>query len=491
MLPDFSILFTRQFKNPLLYLLLITLSFSNFASDAANAGIVIKRLDARFSGIASTKKIGTMGIDSMNTFFETVLKKIPAIETLMRINSSGMVINEVTALTSDFKMRNVSEQKWFTHTKSTQTPYYGTSRDSSGTTMFFWVWPIITNDSIFNGAISAKIKPSEIVKMASIKNKTALILSLNGISVYKQNIEEITSAAYDTVTLSELSQVIIQTQNTPISDTLANSDTPVKDGIDTSKTAPASVNTPTEPPVSSPVIYKSDFLEPTPKKSHAPLTIIITIILSLFFLAAALYVILRNRQAQRLKDATTLPEIDPAELDKIKLYPSFSAEDETLAIVDLQQHSDITEQIGISDHQPEKSISVAADKIDDTLIIVNNDDETKSHPPMLFTVTTPEQEPKQAAAIDEPLDEDLLETSMEISPELKQRNALYQEVHNEVMHWVISETTRLDSRIDELQKRLAIIEKLNAPEIVQFQRDIQDVSKDINSLKSHLTKDDN
>jgi hypothetical protein len=515
--------FNHQFSKKYLFLLLLTIPIHLFASDASDIATIISKMDNRFSGIASTKKIGTMGVDSMNTFFESVLKKIPSIATLMRINSNGKVINEISSDNAEFKMRDVSDQRWFLHAKNTRSSYYGTTRDSSGTTLFFWAWPIIANDSMFNGVITAKIKPSGILAMATVDPETPIGLFLNSQVVYKQNYSIIGAVISDTIPLSSISNIIIQTQNQDsalaVSDPVTAKDTLMQQETRGSDTIVNSAKDTTP----APIVYKSDFLEPVPQKKHAPITIIVTLLLSLLFLFAAVYVILKNRKAQKAKELI-LPEIDPEELKAYKVSTKpFEEETIQLSMPDFKEITIVSETKTSGDKNDDVEIDTDTDHIiidttdemdstdisNDSFVFVEHDDETRSHPPVLFADPTGLAHEKgmsvkdsQAGIIDkqeqttsivevdntkedeEALDEDLLDTSAEISPELKMRNAVYEEVHNEVVYWITSEANRLENRIEELEKRLVIIEKLNTPEIHQIRKDIDDMSRDITTFRS-------
>lgn len=490
-------------------LLVLIIPFQTFASDASDISTIIRKMDERFSGIASTKRIGTMGVDSMNSFFKTVLRKIPSIATLMRINSNGMVINEISSDNSEFKMRDVSDQRWFLHAKNKKSSYYGTTRDSSGTTFLFWAWPIIANDSVFNGVITAKIKPSGILSMATVDTQASVGLFLNSQVVYKQKYSTIGAITADTISLSSISNIIIHTQNqdsiqavsspTDAMDTLKQkelmgSDTVINNAKDT---------------IPAPIVYKSDFLEPVPEKKHAPVTIIVTLLLSLLFLFVAVYVLLKKRTVQKEK-GLTLPEIDPEELNAYKVSTRpFEEETIQLSMPDLRESTMVSESKMSDPKNEDYEIKNDTDNIvvdtsdetdstidtDDSLMITEHDDETRSHPLELFTgsvgLTPDKAMTKKDASVtmvdttanDDP-DDNLLDTSAEISPELVMRNAVYEEVHNEVVYWITFEANRLENRIEELEKRLAIIEKLNTPEIHQVRKDINDMSRDIKTFRS-------
>lgn len=501
--------------------LILLIPFQTFASDASDIVTIIRKMDERFSGIASTKRIGTMSVDSMNSFFKTVLRKIPSIATLMRINSNGMVINEISSDNGEFKMRDVSDQRWFLHVKNKKSSYYGTTRDSTGATFFFWAWPIIANDSVFNGVITAKVRPSGILLMATVDTQTSVGLFLNSQVVYKQKYSTIGEYTSDTISLSSISNIIIHTQN---QDSIQAVLSPA-DAMDTLKqkelTGSDTVLNNAKDTTSAPIVYKSDFLEPVPEKKHAPVTIIVTLLLSLLFLFVAVYVLLKKRTVQKEKELK-LPEIDPEELKAYKVSTKpFEEETIQVPMPDLKESTMVSERKATDNKNEDYEIKNDTDHIfidtddevdsttdsDDSLMITEPDDETRSHPLVLFsdsiglssdnainkkdvTVTTIDNQEEMQEMIDvdntagDDPDDNLLDTSSEISPELKMRNVVYEEVHNEVVYWITSEANRLENRIEELEKRLAIIEKLNTPEIHQVRKDINDLSRDIKTFRS-------
>jgi hypothetical protein len=498
MTTDRTSLFPELLKNTKVFCLIFSLFSFTFAADAGNVSTIIKKIDARFSGIASTKKIGTMGIDSMNTFFSTVINKIPAIENLMRINSNGVVINEISENSTDFKMRSVSEQKWFIHVKTTLTPYYGTNRDTSGVVVFFWSWPMVTGDSIFNGAISAKIKPKDILRMSSVNDSAPIALFLNDMSMFKRFTYDIKNAVYDTIRMSSQSLIIIETQSVEpdiiaetenSSDTLSkNNRTTIHDTVSSAEVSGTAThdNDLFSQEVTSPVVYESDFLEPLPKKKHSPVAALFLIILSAMFLSAAFYIFMRSRNRQIPKIAT-LPELTQEELSQSKFDITQIVEEETLAIVDPHSHQDISDEQILTDNTNANTDNELLFTSDANIEANDADDETKSHPPHIFNRT--ELAPG-TSLINKNIKPELVNSSAnEISPELKLRNSLYREVHNEVMQWVISESVRLENRIEELQHRLSIIENMNTHEVKQISKDIQDISRDVNVFKSDITTD--
>jgi hypothetical protein len=467
----------------------IVMIFSTFpllvsANQIDKATAMIKRLDTRFSDMASTNKVGTMGLDSMNNFFESVQKKIPAIETLMRINSNGVVINEISALQNNYKMRNVSDQKWFLQVKSTRSPYYGLNRDSTGSASFFWAWPILSDDSSFNGAISAKIKPSEILKMASVNETTPIAIIFNTTNVYTRNSLENISTQKDTVLLSKQSKIIIQSPsilNTqPIKDSTQNSslstsgDNPIPPPVTASQpsqetTHSSDKDTLHEVAQSAPVVYKSDFIEPSPSKKHSSATIFYTLILTLLFLAAAFFIIMKYKKSVA-KKSFSLPEIDSFDLTKAKVG-TVLLQDDTLDIVDAPATRPV-EAILDDIENPEDSLPNP-----DFMSLPESDEETKTHHPEVF------QEIENQTVFKEP--DKQIDTTDPL--EQKLRRELYREIHNQIMQWVVGESARLSGRIEELNERLEKSESGNTPELEQIRQEAHEISKEIELFKTHLT----
>jgi hypothetical protein len=469
----------------------IVMIFSTFpllvsANQVDKATTMIKKLDTRFSGMASTNKVGTMGLDSMNNFFESVQKKIPAIETLMRINSNGVVINEISALQNDYKMRNVSDQKWFLQVKSTRSPYYGLNRDSTGSASFFWAWPILSDDSSFNGAISAKIKPSEILKMASVDETTPIAIIFNSTNVYTRNSLENISTQKDTVLLSKKSKIIIQSPlilNTqPIKDSTQNSslgtggDNPKPPPVTAAQlskvTLSAEKDSLHEVAQSAPVVYKSDLIEPTPSKKHSSATIFYTLFLTLLFLAAAFFLIMRYKKSVA-KRSFSPPEIDSFNLTKAKAGTVF-LQDNTLDIVDPPTTRPV-EAVLEDIENPEDSLTNP-----DFMSLPESDEEAKAHHPEVSHENenqTVFKEPDKQIDTTDPLEQKL-------------RRELYREIHNQIMQWVVGESARLSGRIEELNERLEKSESGNTPELEQIRQEAHEISKEIELFKTHLTNNE-
>jgi hypothetical protein len=468
----------------------IILIFSTFpllaaANQIDKATAIIKKLDTRFSGMASTNKVGTMGLDSMNNFFESVQKKIPAIETLMRINSNGMVINEISALQNDYKMRTVSDQKWFLHVKSTRTPYYGLNRDSSGNASFFWAWPILSDDSLFNGAISAKIKPSEILKMASVSDTTPVAIFFNLTNVYKHNTLDNISTKKDTLLLSKHSMIIIQSSSVPNAQTSRDS-TPHSSlsTHDDVYTTPSSETT-SQPSKevthaiqkdtihelvsAAPVVYKSDFIDTTTPKKHFSATTFYILILTLIFIAASFFLIMMHKKSVARKNFT-LPEIDNNELTSTKMN-ALLLHDDTIEIVDPPTTRPV-ENILNDITNPEDSLSNQ-----DIMSLSESDEETKAFHPEISQendISTTFKEPDTQIDTTDPLEQKL-------------RKELYREIHNQIMQWVVGESARLSGRIEELNDRLEKSTNGNTPELEQIRQEAQEISKEIELFKTHLT----
>lgn len=469
----------------------IFLIFSTFpllvaANQVDKATAMIKRLDTRFSGMASTNKVGTMGLDSMNNFFKSVQQKIPAIKTLMRINSNGMVINEISAVQNDYKMRSVSDQKWFLHVKSTRSPYYGLNRDSSGNASFFWAWPILSDDSLFNGAISAKIKPSEILRMASVSDSTPIAIFFNTTNVYKRNSIGNISTKKDTLFLSKQSKIIIQSPS--VQNAQANTDSTRHSSLSTNDddVTASSSKTTSQPSLeaiqsaekgtfqevaqSAPVVYKSDFIEPTPSKKHSSTTIFYALVLTLTFLAAAFFLIQGNKKSVARKNSF-LSEIDDNELISKKI-DTVLLPDDTLEIVDAPVTRPVEEILGDITN-PEDTLTNS-----DFMSLSESEEETKANLlPEVFhenDTSTNYKEPDKQIDTTDPLEQKL-------------RKELYREIHNQIMQWVVGESARLSGRIEELNERLEKSENENTPELEQIRQEAQVISKEIELFKTHLT----
>ncbi len=471
-----------------LFLCLLLLSPLLLADEIDQVTSLLKDVNLQFKGMASNKKISALDLDAMDKRFRSIIQNNSAIENLMRINSNGMVINEIASQATDHQMRNVSEQKWFLQVKSTRKPYYGLSRDSAGGTYFFWAWPMITDDTVFNGAISAKIRSSAILKMASIGESTPITISFNGTPVYKRFSDQISSVQIDTVILSKKSNIIIQSQLQKSSRNLNTDSTIGSEQSDrtepeeqftvldtlTSQTPvnemqPSSSSVSSHSDAPSPQVFKSSLvgkISPTKYLLQSKTLIIIAICLACsIILLLVMFSPKKRHKSYKLSQEKAIDsntenkeESTTAPLNKniprIPELKSFTNTPDTKEIIN-------KENMCNSDHSPKEDFEEETREI--------NTDDPKYH------------------NLKQNLDNRATEFNSTKALEEKIRKDLYREIHSQIMQWVVCESARLSGKIEELNERLAKSENGNPKEIEKIKSEAQQISKEIELFKTHLT----
>lgn len=469
------------------FLYLFLLSQLLLANEIDQAATLLKDVNLRFKEIASTKKIATLDLNAMDKQFRSIIRNNSSVENLMRINSNGVVINEIASQPSDHQMRNVSEQKWFLQVKSTLKPYYGLSRDSSGGTYFFWAWPMITDDTIFNGAISAKIRSSAILKMASISESTPVAIFFNGTPVFKRFSDQINNAQIDTVILSKRSVITIQSQlQGSIQDLSSNLkiesvqsdqmepeyntfvDNPKISTNVKKKQSPSNTDSLHSDAV-SPQVFKSSLLEKIPPKKF--LLQSKTLIIIAICLACSIILLLAM--------------FTPRKRKKTYVYPQKNVIDSNSEIKEEHTSSQVNKSIPrIPELNSFKNTLETKKSVNKEEMINSNhfpkedfEEETREINTADPKYQNLQQKPKNQAA----------ETNSIKALEEKIRKDLYREIHSQIMQWVVCESARLSGRIEELNERLTKSENSNPKEIENIKSEAQQISKEIELFKTHLT----
>ncbi len=468
-----------------LFLMIILFSFASAANEIDKVSTIIKRLDTKFAAMASNKKIGTMSLDSMNLFFRTVVVKFPAIQSLMRINSNGVVINEISSLDTNNRMRNVADQKWFIYAKTTRLPYYGVNRDLTGSSSFFWAWPILSADSQFNGAISVKINPSKLLEMASVDNESHILILFNESTIYKRNYIPSISFRSDTILLAKQTSIIIKYANANVVNSDSNDTRVIQSSVDQStiiKATPVNnskpvkeVSAPAKTDLSQstsapPPVYKTNLLNnKTPKRNNFLFVICaLSIILLIIFITFVIFKKVINTQTQY---ALPLSDNSPGNQNNIICKEGNDiATDEIKPIADADAklidsiNKSIPNDMGFGSKPDNLKINEA----NKTEIDENNE---------MFNKT-------EQSTLSEQFNQ---KTDTEKMLEQKIRKYVYREIHNQIMQWVVCESARLNGRIEELNRRLTQNENGSTEELEEIKHEAEDISKQIDLFRLHLT----
>ena len=413
-------------------------------------------LEQKLSEIASSPRIASMGLDSVNALFGSLLKRNQAVTKLMRINSAGIVINESSKAGNEKSMRDISGQRWFVQVKSTKRPYYGTSRDSLGSTSFFWVWPMQNSARQFAGTITAQIHPSRIV---SSVNGTALLplkIVCNGKIVHKHLWNDNVPAAQKKWSISDALELSFWYPAAGEQERSAGSEI----FVDTLMEAQSA-----EKEMLSSAHVSAESEKPASKSSFI---LLFFTLLGGSFLVIGLLV--RKRILRRANSFTFIQDVNRSE-SALETLSDMQPD----CIVNLE---DETEQFSSS------CLAEADACIEEEI-------------PVPDSLEPPQVQEDAKALSTEQVDEAMEETfgaeecvtlaESSDTPGIGLRRELYREIHGQLMHWVICESARLSSRLDELTDRINRIEQGDDPELDSIKEETIRISREIELFRTHLS----
>lgn len=145
-----------------------------------------------FKKLAADETVVKGSVAKVNAIFRTALGEHPSLNTLMRVNSKGRVINEIKRSGKPGKAnRSVARQKWFAAATKKMEPYFGHLRPSRGPATLFWAFPITmartTGEIRSAGALLCKIEVPAAFKAASANLNVPLSVDWDGTTVYAKN----------------------------------------------------------------------------------------------------------------------------------------------------------------------------------------------------------------------------------------------------------------------------------------------------------------
>lgn len=502
----------RIYSQAIIILLIINSSFA--FSQVSGLGDCFKELHRRLSVQATTS--GTQSIDSVDEIFSSLLKNNAPVEKLIRVNSHGIVINESTLEKKNHIMRNISSQQWFDQVRKTEQPYYGFTRDSSGNTHLFWVWPAFSSTQQFAGALAAKIDPARVVQYIDESKSQPLKIAVNDKTVYSNNWQ---SNQYSESVIWNLSDDLIIT------------------AYYLSTAAPRAQKNHIENKEDLPVDeLRADTVElkqaksmassgkKAPKKGFPFKSVLLTLLLG-FTIIAIFFKTAKKWQSETktvgIKAAggeVVSEETVNEAAESDDPVDEGAASDETVSGEVLnEEHMDedavseevVDENVTNGDTLDEESVSdetvneVAAGEeavseeveTDDVMDLV---DEPVSHG--LLEINRENEIHKQhyennpvdssenlAIKMDENLSE--YDNGSEMGTgdfgeeKSKIRAEIYKEIHGQIIHWVLCESARLSNRVEELTNRINTLEQANGPELETIKQDALCISKEIEIFK--------
>ncbi len=424
-------------------------------------GECFKELHKRLSKQA-TPEIAAMDVDSADKVFHTLLKNNSPVVKLFRVNSNGIIINESTQKSSNHVMRNISNQQWFAQVQRDTQPYYGITRDSTGSAFLFWVWPLKNMAGQFAGVLAAKIDPSEIIDFVNDLKPASFRLAVNGKTVLTsewnnpQNIESVSWNISDSLMIScyyKSTRVETASQTKPMVST---------------PTIIASESSLVQPDNSE--IFSEEKTEKAEKKPVLNSFLLIIII-------SGFAIILFFKIGKRWMPSNQRKAVFSGNPER-----STSIQGGVEEIMDLVDDSSLpSEKSHLQAHPEKRSSQVPEESSKETMILqVNRNVPEESQENCTIA-------PK--AFYNQKEDEVFRKTQDQSDSEMSRiRNELYREIHGQIIHWVVCESARLSNCLEELSGRISRIEgSEGSAEIELIREDALRISKEIEIFKDSFS----
>ncbi len=121
-------------------------------------------LDTSLKELSEAREMRVRDISEANDPMQQYMDRFPEVIAVLRINSTGKVVNEIVRKgRPGKKFRDVSSQSWFSTVRDLD-PYYGYLETRGEKMYLFWSWPIKVEsgpDFRSGGAVVAKIRLNE------------------------------------------------------------------------------------------------------------------------------------------------------------------------------------------------------------------------------------------------------------------------------------------------------------------------------------------
>lgn len=428
---------------------------------------------SKLSKLASSS-VSAMSVDSAGMLLAEVKKRIKGVNTILRINSSGTVINEVTLSGGASAMRSVADQKWFIDIKDKNTAYFGSSREAGGNYLLFWAWPTQTGSGSFGGVLAVKFDVTSIcqgicsdsVHFAAFYNENLLYRCGNDRYTFREESEWL---------LPDSSKIILRCGT--MAATAAVNEIDKQVGLETEKPQIP------EPVKDTTIISKTNNNSESRKQvetrgrksggSNLLLYILLFIVLvSGFLLFQAKFNKRTLASLVNRDESDELSRVNDENRSEMLTPDSLKAE-----MVD----ADEVEKVELMDEVPEsvheENVVQAKDDIDTCEV----HDETG---PLSAEEACEKIKELIGDSGSEYLLSESLPSSLSTTDEVLRRE-LYREIHGQIIHWVTSESLRLSQSLKELSDRVGKLENVNDPEVMRIRSEANRISREISAFNDN------
>lgn len=443
----------------------------------------------KLSKLASPS-VTSMSVDSARMLLLEVQKRIKGVHTILRINSTGTVINEVSLSGAVKPMRSVADQKWFVEVKGNNRAYFGTSRESGvANPLLFWAWPVQTASGVFGGVLSVKVDASPIcseickndsVHFAAFYNETLLFRCGNDRYMFTKEAN---------LTLPDSSRIILRSGGVATGNQARGSSA---SSLESESTA-QSGNITSEPGIEEKKTHEGNSVaemnevvvkekgkavqavaSQVDKKGKKGLNFLIYIVLFGVIISGILLI-----KAVLRKNTVSVLQPVPEKYEQCDQTENALTTDTSGATQSTDDVHDNNPDVPVE--QESASGTVTNENGNTDAAVEDVKEETEHH---LARETC---EKIKAIISDSTAASDTISNS---PPEVlitddTLRKEVYREIHGQIMHWVTCESFRLSQSLQELSDRVGKLENVNDPEVMRIRNEAQRISKEIASFKDN------
>ncbi len=147
-----------------------------------------------FENLAKSPNLRSTNLNKSEGYLLKMLKKQQSFYSFLRINSKGVVANELVRQETEpeKKFRDISDQRGFLQMANKQEPYYTWIRNE-GRHYLLWMHPVLSSSGSFIGGIAAKVDIWDLIHEFSQNTDIHFLVKIGKKSLYSHKWKEVKS----------------------------------------------------------------------------------------------------------------------------------------------------------------------------------------------------------------------------------------------------------------------------------------------------------
>lgn len=150
-----------------------------------------EQLEAQINTLMQSTVLGAPNLDAANRAIDEFMREHSAVKRILRTNSGGFTVNDLSADSPPAPSRSLANQRWLQALTVSRAPYYSSDTSSGGAVSLFYAWPLLTGPdrSHFSGAAAARIDLT--THIALIEDTAPFQLAHNGAAFFQHDWDEV------------------------------------------------------------------------------------------------------------------------------------------------------------------------------------------------------------------------------------------------------------------------------------------------------------